>query len=414
MFDGPYVPYILIGISVFLIVYLILNGSGQELNHEELTPVVPQPQVIRFKETPVTKEPWSIKSIVREFNDTKQSIQGIDVEQKSPPKSEGVKSYFGYLAEVVKLTMREKEIITFALLQWSSIAVGYYLWVQMLSWIPAEVWRSAEHARHGSLPDLILVLWSFVCVGVAALPMGIFSACIGVVYFLRRQGYPSTIASCLKIVLPEAWRIWVFQWADGWITVNQILQRLPKKNDHTSPAERALSEALYFAWKLGTIGILPALIMGRGLVESCRDSVQVVRTKFFDAAKLRVGYSFLCWIIGISAYVGTIFFFVWGRFIPPHSEIYGHIYTFYFWAGVPLLVAMAVIELFLRPAYIVGSCELYAQHLVENKQSIQLPQPPEKSISVFVFFAILCFMILIVFLFRDQLGISAALSVPYK
>ena len=403
-----------VGMVVYALYHLIFYGSKQEISHEQLHPVFPQPQFIRFGAPFEQKQNWSLKSIINEFNLTKQSINNIDQAQAQPEKAEGLKSYFGYLVEVWKLTLSEKEIITFAFLQLASVAMGYYLWVQMLNWIPPEVWKSAEHARHASLPDLILLAWSFVCVGVAALPLGIFSACIGMVYFLRRQGYPSTIASCLKIVLPEAWSLWVFQWMDGWITVNQILKRLPKKNDRESPEQKVLSEALYFAWKLGSIGILPATITGRGLVESCRDSISVVRTKFIDAAKLRVGYSLLCWIVGIAAYIGTILFFIFGHFIPPHAEIYGFVYKFYFWAGIPLLVAVAFIELFLRPAYIVGSCELYAQYLNEQNKNIMLPHPPSKSVSAFVFFTVLCLLLVFIFLYRDSLGISAALSVPYK
>lgn len=403
------VGIVMIGYALY---HLIIYGSKQTVSREQLQPKLPQPQFVRLG-TPEPKEAWSLKSIVKEFNVTKHGIKDIGQPQIQPEKTEGLKSYFGYLTVTWKLIVCEKEIITFAFLQLASIAIGYYLWVQMLHWIPAEVWRSAEHSRHASLPDLILLAWSFVCVGVAALPLSIFSACIGVVYFLRRQGYPSTIAACLKIVLTEVWPLWVFQWMDGWITVNQILERLPKKNNRGTPAQRVLSEALYFAWKLGTIGIMPAVITGRGLVESCRDSILVVKTKFIDAAKLRVGYSFLCWIAGISAYIGTIFFFIYGHFIPPHAEIYGFVYTFYFWAGVPLLVAVAFIELFLRPAYIVGSCELYAQYLTENNKTIMLPQPPSKSISAFVFFVILCVLVAIVFLYRGRLGINAALSVPY-
>ena len=407
---------VILVVGIGLTLYLVFYGAKEELSHEQLKPKpsVAETQFVRLGTPSEPKEPWSIGSIIGEFKNTKQNINALDQSQSKPGNTEGFKSYFGYLVELGKMIVTDKEIITFALLQWSSIALGYYLWVQMLSWIPAEVWKSAEHSRHASLPDLILLLWSFVCVGVAALPLGIFSACIGVVYFLRRQGYPGSMAACLRIVLPEVWPLWIFTWVDGWITVNQILERLPKKNDRETFAQKALSEALYFAWKLGTIGILPALITGRGLVESCRDSILVVKAKFIDAAKLRVGYSFLCWIIGIGTYIGTIFFFIFGHFIPPHAEIYGHIYTFYFYAGVPILVAVGFIELFLRPAYIIGSCELYAQYLTEHNKNIMLPHPPSKGVSAFAFFIILCFLVAMVFLFRDSLGISAALSVPYK
>jgi len=410
-------PWVVVFVGVVLIAYaiyyLIVYGSKQTISSQQLQPKLPQPQFVNLG-TPDPRESWSLKSIVKEFNLTKHGIKDINQPQIHPEKKECLKSYFSYLVVAWKLTLREKEIITFALLQLVSIAIGYYLWVQMLGWIPPEVWRTAAQSKHASWPDLILLAWSFVCVGVAALPLSVFSACIGVVYFLRRQGYPSTIAACLKIVLPAVWSLWVFQWMDGWITVNQILERLPKKGGRGSPANIAISEALYFAWKLGTIGIMPAVITGRGLVESCRDSIVIIKTKFIGAAKLRLGYSLLCWIVGISVYIGTIFFFIYGHFIPPHAEIYGFVYTFYFWAGIPVLVAVALIALFLRPAYIVGSCELYAQHLTENNKTIMLPQPPAKSISAFVFFIILCILIGVVFLYRGPLGINAILSVPYK
>ena len=410
-------PWVIIPVGIvfigYAIYYLIVYGSKQSIDQEQLQPKLPQLQFINLG-VPESKEPWSIRSIYNEFKITKQSIKDIDQYKMHPEKNEGLKSYFGYLTQAWKLTLLEKEIITFAFLQLISIAVGYYLWEQMLGWIPPEVWKTAEHSKDASWPDLILLVWSFVCVGIAALPLSIFSACIGVVHFLRRQGYPSTIAACLKIVLPSVWSLWVFQWMDGWITVNQILERLPKKNNRQTLAKKAISEALYFAWKLGTIGIMPAVITGRGLVESCRDSVLVVKTKFIDAAKLRIGYSFLCWIVGVTTYIGTIFLFIYGHFIPPHAEIYGYVYTFYFWVGIPLLVAVAFIELFLRPAYIVGSCELYAQYLTENNKNIMLPQPPSKSISAFIFFIVLCVLIAVVFIYRGPLGINAALSVPYK
>jgi hypothetical protein len=38
----------------------------------------------------------------------------------------------------------EKEMFVFVLLQFVAIALAYYLWVQMLGWIPDEVWEGAK------------------------------------------------------------------------------------------------------------------------------------------------------------------------------------------------------------------------------------------------------------------------------
>ena len=360
-------------------------------------------------------EKWSVSSIENEFSDVKNQIYHLDESQQKPSRGESLKAFFAYTWYSMKLMWQEKEIFTFALLQWAVIGAGYYLWVQMLAWIPPEVWESAENSSHGSVVDLVLLAWSFVCVGVVAYPLSILSACMGTVHFINRQGRSSSIAEGLRIVLPKVWPLWIFTWTDSWITVNQILERLPKKNDRTTPAQRALSEALYFAWKIGTIGIIPSLITGRGLVESCHQSIQVVRHKFKEVMKLRIAYSALCWVIGVSAYIGTIICFCVFNNLMPHGkeEIYGHVYTFYFWAGVPIFIAVGIVQVFLRPIYVISSCHIYSDYLNEKEEKIMLPTPPSKSASALVAFCALLVILAVVCIYRDQLGITKMLSTKY-
>lgn len=336
-----------------------------------------------------------------------RSIPGI--EQK-PKRGGAIKYFFVRAGKAIKLIFTEREILVFAILQWVAIGLGYFLWVQILNWIPEEVWRSTETSDSGSIADIVLLAWSFVIVGIVALPIGILNACIGAVHFLRRQNRPSTIAACLQIVLPRAWPLWIFSWTDSWITVNQILKRLPKKR---GSGNSVLSEALYYAWKLGTIGVLPALLSGRGLIDAGKDSVLLVKNKIADTSLLRVGYSLICWVVGISTYIGTIFFFIFFDNIIPDGEIYSTIYEFYFWAGVPILIAVGFILLFLKPIYTISSADIYSDYLQETNQPLLLPQPPSKLTSIIVAILVLIGIIAAVFFFRDQLGITDMLSTPY-
>lgn len=336
-----------------------------------------------------------------------RSIPGI--EQK-PKRGGAVKYFFIRAGQAIKLIFTEREILVFAILQWVAIGLGYFLWVQMLNWIPEEVWRSTETSDSGSIADYVLLAWSFVIVGIVALPVGLLNACIGAVHFLRRQNRPSTIAACLQIVLPRAWPLWVFSWTDSWITVSQILTRLPKKGGSGNSVAR---EALYYAWKLGTIGVLPALLSGRGLIDAGKDSVLLVKNKIVDTSLLRVGYSLICWVVGVGTYIGTIFFFIFFDNLIPDGEIYSTIYEFYFWAGVPILVAVGFILLFLRPIYTIASADIYSDYLQETNQPLLLPQPPSKLTSIIVAIFVLLAIIAAVFFFRDQLGITNMLSTPY-
>ncbi|MFK7967998.1 MAG: hypothetical protein AB8B68_02395 [Rickettsiaceae bacterium] len=137
-------------------------------------------------------------------------------------------------------------------------------------------------SKNGSIVNLILFVWSFICIGVVAFPLGIFSV------------------------------------------VMQILERLPKKNNRQTMSQKILSETLYYAWKLGTIGILPSLVSGKSLIGAGKESIFIVKERLGDIAKLRIGYSVLNWIVGISAYIGTIFFFVvFNELLPQRYEVYG-------------------------------------------------------------------------------------------
>jgi len=337
-----------------------------------------------------------------------KDLPGID---KKP--SGGVSSFFSRVGYALSLGFKEKEIIAFGLLQWAAITLAYLLWVQMLDWIPEEVWRSAADSDSASIVDVVLLAWSVVCIGLAAYPIGILTGCMGAAHFLHRQGEESTVAKCLHLVLPQSWPLWIFHWIDGLITVNQILERLPRKNDRRSAAAIALSEALYYAWKMGVSGVLPSILSGNSLVRSGKNSVFFVRDNFIEVAKLRAGYSVLCWIVGIGTYIGTILLFMSVDILPEGDEIYAHIYTFYLWAAIPILVAVSIVMLLLRPIYVISICDLYSDYLEKQGKDVSLPENLPKSVSALVAFLVICIITAAVYLFRDEMGISGMLSTPY-
>ena len=327
--------------------------------------------------------------------------------------SGGIGAFASRVGYALSLCLKEKEILVFALLQWAAVGIAYLLWVQMLDWIPESVWRSAAESDEGSIVDIILLAWSFVCVGVAAFPVGILTGCMGAAHFLHRQGRESTIAACMKLVLPQSWSLWSFHWLDGWITVTRILDRLPRKNYKRSLAQKALSEALYYAWKVGVAGVLPAIVTGSGLIRAGRKSVLFVKDNLIEVAKLRAGYSALCWIVGIGAYIGSIALFATVDIVPEHNEIYGHIYAFYFWAAVPILIATGIVMLLLRPIYVLALCDLYSDHLQAKGVEVDLPENPKAATSALVAFAVLCLLTVVAYVYRVELGIVDALSTLY-
>ena len=95
------------------------------------------------------------------------------------------------------------------------------------------------------------------------------------------------------------------------------------------------------------------------------------------------------------------------------DPIYGHIYAFYFWAGVPILIATGTVLVFLRPIYLIALCVIYSHHLDSQHEVPSLPQAPSRGLSALVAFVVLCVLLGTVYLFRYQSGIMKVLATPY-
>ena len=90
----------------------------------------------------------------------------------------------------------------------------------------------------------------------------------------------------------------------------------------------------------------------------------------------------------------------------------GQMYTIYFWFAVPILVAAGVVMLFLRPIYVISSCDIYADYVQELQENLMLPPPPEQARggSAMAVLIVLALAVLGVVLFRHELGIMELLA----
>ena len=306
----------------------------------------------------------------------------------------------------LSLGLKEKEIFFFGGMQWLAVAMAYLLWTQMLFWIPPEVWDAMQNEDGAGPIDYALTLWAFLCVGLAAFPIGIFSSCMGVTHFLHKQGRASTVAMCLKLSLPNAWRLWAFHWTDGWFTVKQIWSRIPGGENRTL-AQILYQEALYYAWKVGISGVLPSMVIGKGMIESGKESVEFVKQNTKEIIKLRAAYSGNCWVLGILTYFAAfpiLFSFDDG------TGIGNNIANIYLYIALPICFSVGVIMFFLRPIYLLSLCNLYSDYLKANNKAIELPDNPPRAISALVVFAILCIAVLVVFYYREAIGLVDILS----
>lgn len=152
--------------------------------------------------------------------------------------------------------------------------------------------------------------------------------------------------------------------------------------------------------------------MGDGLIASGKNSILFVKDNFMAIAKLRAGYPSLCWIVGIAAYVGTISLFFFIDIGPEEETIYSHIYEFYLWAAVPIVISLSIIMLLLRPIYVLALCDLYSDYLQRNNMAPTLPSSTSKGTSAIVAFGLACLILAVAYLWRDSPGITQLLAMP--
>ncbi len=312
-------------------------------------------------------------------------------------------SFFTSIAASLRFIFTEKENIVFALLQWATIALVYFIWIQGLSWIPEEIWKNDTE---NTAANLILLVWSLACVGLAAFPLGILTACMNASCLLRFQNKESTFTDCMKAAFSRAGTLWIFSWIDGWWTVKRILERLPKKNDRTLRSVKIEREILYQLWKMISLGFIPALLYGRSFKDACKDSLFLLKKRFLPLIKLRLGYSFVCWIVGIGCYTGTVLFFCYMDKMPDEYDIY----SWYFYAGLPLILALLIIMILFRPLYIISACRIYINYACDEGITPNLPQRTSAFTNILVIFLCFAAIIGVVLLFHQQLGIDSFIT----
>lgn len=352
-------------------------------------------------------------SLKAPFSDAQTGAADVFRERRLKPSvldTQNLPVFFKELGQAIRLVMEEKEIIVFAALQWVIIAIAYVLWTAMLDWIPDSVWTEVAARKESDgegvefiLVNLVLLGWSFAVVAVASYPLSALNSAMIHAHFLRASGRPSTVWACIDLAFRNLGRMWFFTTIDAWITVTAIMDRLPRRGKGRTLAK----EALYYAWKIGTIGVLPALAAGRGHIDAAGESLQLLKKAPFRAIAIRMGYSLLCWIVGISSYGGTIWYLsAFGNLDKEPNWVY----DFYVLMAIPIVIAVGVVAVLVRPFYLIMVAKLYTD-------VVQLPPLPEKPetpdqmsltelivLGVFVFLFV---FLLVMYLLGDHLGVRA-------
>lgn len=321
-----------------------------------------------------------------------------------------ITAYFQSYPTTIKLIREEPEILLFLAIEWVTIILAYLLWIQFYGWIPPDVWETIKHASKDEREYYNVALglaglgWSCLVLIIASYPIAICNAAIITSHNLRANGQNSTIFKCLALAYRNLGRLWAFTFVDAYITVDAIIDRLPSKNNRDR--RTALDELLYYAWKVGTIGVVPALVNGRGLFQGGKDSITLLKANPAKAIGLRMGYSAVCWIVGIIAYPTCAIATVWilGKEVDATA-----VYTILLALTIPLVIVIGIVTVILRPPFLLGIAKFYSDTItLEDKKSLEVNESPLEillTVKNIAFISLLAIG-LTAALFSEQLGIQ--------
>jgi len=273
-----------------------------------------------------------------------------------PERGAALWAFRTYVGQALRLLWREPEIALFAAAQWIAVVLVYVTWAWGIRHIdlPAELdW----------LGTLLEAAWSIACLAIVAVPVAFLTACIGMVHFLRQEGRPSTLFACMGRVAPRMRPLWTFTLIDVGITAGQWFNRIPSRRRSRPVAALATGEALYYAWKVATVGMLPALLADRTLLQAANESVDLVKRRLAEAMLLRSGYTLSAWLVGLAA-LGV----AWWQ-LRAHRAALPDFEGAAFWFWAPAVIAIGVVQLFLRPVFILASSELYHRYRHEADEA---------------------------------------------
>ncbi|WKE64241.1 hypothetical protein PVT67_11120 [Gallaecimonas kandeliae] len=258
------------------------------------------------------------------------------------------------------LGFQEKTWWLFVLLQWAALLLGVLLWLPALQLMPTDSWYRLQGNGGG---QALALCWTFVCIWLAALPLSLAGAGMSAVLLLRRTQGQASASACWRLVLPRALQLWALHWLDVWLCVKLAASRLLAA---LGSAKAAQAREQQLAWKLALCGLPPALLNGTPLVRAGREAVFFASRHTEQLARLRAGYRSLSRWLGVLVFVAVLVLFHKQGLSPAaNGKPYDAVLGVLFWAGLPLLAAVAFNLLLLKPVYVLGVSDLYYRHLEE-------------------------------------------------
>lgn len=327
-----------------------------------------------------------------------------------PPRSlTGLRHFLSYYRDSLRLILQEPEILLFVFLQWIVIALGCYVFLLGLHSIPEDTWDMMQNYRSGSRKGnpfwYLIAFWTLMCAAIAAPLINTLSSCIPAVHILRCEGRSSTIFACLQLVIPRLGTLWALRLLD----ISISLKRLLGGNKQVSGNWHIPEKWFYRAWKVTAMSALANLVAGRSIRQAALNTVEMADDYAQHMCAIRIGYVSLCWAVGLTTYaVAALNYQVILNFVLSHGQSQ-FMANALMALGAPAIIAVMVIQLLIKPVYLLALSDVFVRYVVEKNERI-LPARGPASTGKRAMLVACSVALCAAYAFRNELGIVTFVS----
>ncbi len=216
----------------------------------------------------------------------------------------------------------------------------------------AQVNESATEQAQSAVPwmlvAMMMVIW-IPYVGLVTMIEGLFNGAMGAATYMHAEGHPPTVDGALKIARQNAPTIWKFN------AIQFFVRLLTSSGKNSGLATTFAKAALRTAWTYGTVGMMPAILNGKSLVDAMKRSIEFLKTKPVKIISLIFAKG-LCSLVLVLGSAGLIA-------VGTYYDIYG----LYIVAGF-----LIILITFIYPIYVSVLYMLYVEFLKEKQYSLEV------------------------------------------
>ncbi len=242
---------------------------------------------------------------------------------------------------------------------------------------------SSHEVDHPNAPDPLVLIILAVIYGITVLlsiPLSLTRSWMRFIFLKQNQPESQETEHApngFKRMMENFKALWMFKFLSLWKKVSYFLMRISKDNDDTARERKEQKEhyQLYLRWKIGSLAIIPNLLLGKSPKEAAKESIEFANKKYIRLLLYQKSHTLFCWTCGSIIFFTSLFnehryrdLFIEKysiKVLDPNTDYY-LLYSSTIHFSVTLLILMLIFN----PLYMFGISTEYADYRREKTKEV--------------------------------------------